>query len=54
MIRLLNDRALAARLGRQARAGAEAYRWTPDRYAQAVFDLVHETLMKPGSTENSR
>lgn len=53
MIRLLNDEALAARLGRQARADAEAYRWSPDRYAQAVFDLVRKTLMQPGNTENS-
>jgi glycogen synthase len=44
MIRLLVDEVLAARLGDRARSDAEAHRWTPDRYARAVFSLVQDSL----------
>jgi len=40
MIRLLRDRELASTLGRRARADAEPHRWTPDRYARALLDMV--------------
>jgi glycosyltransferase involved in cell wall biosynthesis len=44
MIRLLRDRELASRLGRRGRADVEAHRWTPERYANAMFDLIQATL----------
>jgi glycosyltransferase involved in cell wall biosynthesis len=40
MIRVLRDRELASRLGLRARADAEQHRWTPDRYARALLDMV--------------
>jgi glycosyltransferase involved in cell wall biosynthesis len=46
MIRLLRDRELASRLGRRGRADVEAHRWTPERYANAMFDLVQVTLAR--------
>jgi glycosyltransferase involved in cell wall biosynthesis len=44
IIRVLGDQKLAARLGRRARVDSEAHRWTTERYAQAVLDLVQDTV----------
>jgi glycosyltransferase involved in cell wall biosynthesis len=53
MIRLLSDGELAARLGRQARSDAEAHRWTADMYAQAVLNLVQDTLARSSDKAGS-
>jgi glycosyltransferase involved in cell wall biosynthesis len=53
MVRLLSDGELAARLGRQARAGAEEHRWTPDRYALALLGLIQDTLARASERTGS-
>jgi glycosyltransferase involved in cell wall biosynthesis len=54
MIRVLNNPALAAELGAQARTDAEAHHWTTDRYANAVFRLVRDALAHACDTSSSR
>lgn len=44
--RVLADRALADRLGRAAAEDAERFRWTPDRYADALRELVDRVLAR--------
>jgi glycosyltransferase involved in cell wall biosynthesis len=53
IVRLLSDGELAARLGRQARAGAEAHLWTPDRYARALLGLIQDTLARASERTGS-
>jgi glycosyltransferase involved in cell wall biosynthesis len=44
LVRVLNDRQFAERLGRGAFEDAQQLRWTPDRYAQALRDTVERVL----------
>jgi glycosyltransferase involved in cell wall biosynthesis len=44
LIRVLSDRELAERLGRGALEDAGRFRWSPDRYADAVRDLVDRAM----------
>jgi glycosyltransferase involved in cell wall biosynthesis len=44
LVRVLNDRELAERLGRRALEDAEQLRWTPGRYAEALRDVVGRAL----------
>jgi glycosyltransferase involved in cell wall biosynthesis len=44
MARVLGDRPLADRLGHAAARDAERFRWTPERYADALRELVDRVL----------
>jgi glycosyltransferase involved in cell wall biosynthesis len=44
LTRVLTDRPLAERLGQGAFTDAQRLRWTPDRYATALADLVERVL----------
>jgi glycosyltransferase involved in cell wall biosynthesis len=44
LARVLGDRPFADRLGRAAAEDAEQFRWTPERYANALRDLVDRVL----------
>jgi glycosyltransferase involved in cell wall biosynthesis len=46
LVRVLSDRALAERLAEGAREHAGSLRWSPDRYADAVLELV-ENVSRP-------
>jgi glycosyltransferase involved in cell wall biosynthesis len=46
IIRLISDRALAAKLGQRARADAETHRWTSDRYARAMLRLIQDAMIQ--------
>lgn len=43
--RVLGDRPLAERLGRAAAEDAQRFHWTPDRYANALRELVDRVLL---------
>jgi glycosyltransferase involved in cell wall biosynthesis len=45
LLRVLEDRQLAERLSRGALDSAERLRWTPDRYANALRDLVDAAVL---------
>ena len=51
MIRLLRDRELSECLGRRARVDAEQHRWTPERYARALLDMVRRASPNAPGTE---
>ena len=44
LVRVLSDRELAERLSRGAREDAYRFRWSPERYASAVRDLVYHAI----------
>ena len=47
LVRVLGDPDLAQRMGRAAAEDGAAFRWPPDRYADAVRDLVDRALSLP-------
>jgi glycosyltransferase involved in cell wall biosynthesis len=51
MTRLLTDRALAVRLGAQARADAEVHRWSVERYAASLVNLIEDAMSLSGGRD---
>ena len=49
LVRLLGDPELAQRMSRAAAEDGAAFRWPPDRYADAVRDLVDRALSLPAT-----